>query len=258
VLAALPGGYETRLGSGGRRLSGGERRRLAIARALVRDTPVLVLDEPTTGLDEAARDALLAPLQHLVRGRTAIVITHDPVVVGWADRVLELRDEEAARHSGGRPGQRVMRPLGEGREIVPGTRVLARLHRSKGLGVYDAYNEPRACRVIVKTVRPDKLRDSKTRARLLREGRMLKRFTHPHLVRAYEIHDGDRPVVVMEALTGRTLDHLVSESARPLSAAELANLATHLPPRCATCTGRASCAWTSSRRTSSPSGDARR
>ena len=65
---ALPDGYDTRIGPGGGRLSGGERRRLAIARAFVRDTPVLILDEPTTGLDEAARDALLEPLQALAAG----------------------------------------------------------------------------------------------------------------------------------------------------------------------------------------------
>jgi ATP-binding cassette, subfamily B, bacterial len=92
VLAALPDGYATRIGPGGSRLSGGERRRLAIARAFLRDTPVLVLDEPTTGLDEAARDGLLEPLQALTRGRTTIVISHDPAVVGWADRVIELHD----------------------------------------------------------------------------------------------------------------------------------------------------------------------
>ena len=91
VIAALPAGYESRIGSGGSRLSGGQRRRLAIARAFVRDTPVLVLDEPTTGLDEAARDRLLEPLQALAHGRTTILISHDPAVIGWADRVLELR-----------------------------------------------------------------------------------------------------------------------------------------------------------------------
>jgi ATP-binding cassette subfamily B protein len=51
---------------------------------------VLILDEPTTGLDEAARDGLLEPLRALTRGRTTIVISHDPAVVGWADRVIEL------------------------------------------------------------------------------------------------------------------------------------------------------------------------
>jgi ABC-type multidrug transport system fused ATPase/permease subunit len=92
VLASLPEGYDTRIGPGGSRLSGGERRRLAIARAFLRDTEVLILDEPTTGLDEAARDRLLEPLQALARGRTTIVISHDAAVIGWADRVIELQD----------------------------------------------------------------------------------------------------------------------------------------------------------------------
>jgi ABC-type multidrug transport system fused ATPase/permease subunit len=96
VLVALPQGYDSRIGPGGSRLSGGERRRLAIARAYVRDTPVVVLDEPTTGLDEPARDALLAPLRALVRGRTTIIISHDPAVVAWADRVIELHDGTVA------------------------------------------------------------------------------------------------------------------------------------------------------------------
>ena len=53
---------------------------------------MLILDEPTTGLDAAARDALLDPLKALARGRTTIVISHDPAVLRWADRVVELRD----------------------------------------------------------------------------------------------------------------------------------------------------------------------
>lgn len=96
VLEALPDGYDTPIGPSGGRLSGGQRRRLAIARAFVRDTPVLVLDEPTTGLDEAARDRLLGPLRTLAQGRTTILISHDPAVVEWADRVVELREGSLA------------------------------------------------------------------------------------------------------------------------------------------------------------------
>jgi len=91
-IEALPAGYETSVGQRGRRLSGGQRQRIAIARALVRDTPVLVLDEPTTGLDADARDALLGPLRELAQGRTTIVISHDPEVLEWADRIVFLRD----------------------------------------------------------------------------------------------------------------------------------------------------------------------
>jgi eukaryotic-like serine/threonine-protein kinase len=121
-----------------------------------------------------------------------------------------------------------VRPLGRGREIAPGTTILARLHRSAGLDVYDAWNEPRGCRVIVKTPRPDRLRRPSARARLLREGRLLCRLTHPHIVRAYEVHDGPRPVIVMETLTGETLEHLIGRAGRGLSARELANLGAHL------------------------------
>jgi ATP-binding cassette, subfamily B, bacterial len=91
-VAALPDGYDTRLGQRGRTLSGGQRQRLAIARALVRDTPVLVLDEPTTGLDADAKAALLDPLRTLAAGRTTIVVSHDPDVLAWADRVVTIAD----------------------------------------------------------------------------------------------------------------------------------------------------------------------
>jgi len=121
-----------------------------------------------------------------------------------------------------------MRPLGRGREIVPGTTILEHLHRSAGLDVYDAWNEPRGCRVIVKTPRPDRLRRRGARARLLSEGRLLMRLTHPHIVRAYEVHDGARPAIVMETLAGSTLERLIADARRPLSAAELANLGAHL------------------------------
>lgn len=121
-----------------------------------------------------------------------------------------------------------MRPLGRGREIVPGTRILEHLHRSNGLDVYDAWNAPRSCRVIVKTLRPDRLSRAGARPKLLREGRMLVRLTHPHIVRAYEVHDGPRPAVVMETLTGETVDHLIATARHPLAARELANLGAHL------------------------------
>ena len=95
-VSALPAGYDTRLGQRGRTLSGGQRQRLAIARALIRDTPVLVLDEPTTGLDADAKAALLGPLRALADGRTTVVISHDPDVLAWADRVIALADGRIA------------------------------------------------------------------------------------------------------------------------------------------------------------------
>ena len=89
-ISALPEGYDTMLDARGRRLSGGQRQRVAIARALVRDAPVLVLDEPSTGLDELSRQRLVEPLRRLMRGRTAIVISHDLLTVRDADRIVVL------------------------------------------------------------------------------------------------------------------------------------------------------------------------
>jgi ABC-type multidrug transport system fused ATPase/permease subunit len=81
-VEALPDGYDTPIGQKGARLSGGELRRIAIARALLRDTPVLVLDEPFAGLDGESTERLLAPLRRLRRGRATILVSHNllPVV----------------------------------------------------------------------------------------------------------------------------------------------------------------------------------
>nr|WP_231127139.1 thiol reductant ABC exporter subunit CydD [Motilibacter aurantiacus] len=88
--ARLPGGLDTQLGDGGRALSGGERRRLAMARALLADLPVLVLDEPTEGLDEPTARALLTDLLGAADGRTVLLLTHRPEGLEAADAVLRL------------------------------------------------------------------------------------------------------------------------------------------------------------------------
>jgi ATP-binding cassette subfamily B protein len=91
-VAALPEGYGTRVGQRGRRLSGGQRRRVEIARTLLRDAPVVVLDEPATGVDAQAAERLMEPLRALLDGRSALVITHDERLLRRADRVLRLVD----------------------------------------------------------------------------------------------------------------------------------------------------------------------
>ena len=121
-----------------------------------------------------------------------------------------------------------MRPLGAGRELAPGLRVLAHLARSNVLDVYDAFSERRAARVVVKTLRPDRRGDRAARTALLREGRLLRRSSHPHIVRAYEVHDGERPFVVLETLGGETLAHLLERRDRRLGTGELAHLGGHL------------------------------
>ncbi|MBK8480281.1 MAG: ABC transporter ATP-binding protein [Proteobacteria bacterium] len=88
--AQLPQALQTRLGSGGEGLSVGEVQRLAVARALLRRAPVLLLDEPTAALDAETEDGLLRTLDGLRVGRAMLLITHRPVALGIADRVLRL------------------------------------------------------------------------------------------------------------------------------------------------------------------------
>jgi eukaryotic-like serine/threonine-protein kinase len=115
-----------------------------------------------------------------------------------------------------------VRALGGGARLGAGLEVIGHLARSNVLDVYDAWSEPRGCRVAVKALRPDRRRDPRARRALLREGRLLARLTHPHLVRAYEVHAGERPFVVLETLRGATLGALVAR--RRLSPAETAHL----------------------------------
>jgi ATP-binding cassette, subfamily B, bacterial len=89
-ISALPDGYDTPVGQRGRLLSGGQRKRIAIARAALRDAPVLVLDEPTGGLSPADAWLVMRLLEPVVEGRTTIVITHDTSVAAGADRVIQV------------------------------------------------------------------------------------------------------------------------------------------------------------------------
>ena len=91
-ITALPEGYDTQVGSRGARLSGGQRQRLAIARALIRDAPIVILDEPTNHLDADGSDTVIDAMRELARGRTTIVITHDPIVIAEADEVVEFHE----------------------------------------------------------------------------------------------------------------------------------------------------------------------
>jgi ATP-binding cassette subfamily B protein len=86
----LPRGYDTPVGEGGVRLSGGQRRRVALARAIVSAAPIVLLDEPTAGLDAAnARDVLRA-IRHSTTARTVVLITHDPDLAALADRIIPV------------------------------------------------------------------------------------------------------------------------------------------------------------------------
>jgi thiol reductant ABC exporter CydD subunit len=86
----LPAGYDTVVGAGGHGLSAGQRQRLGLARALLRDAPLLVLDEPTVHLDPAAAARVAATVEALRGTRTVLLITHDPELAARADRVVRL------------------------------------------------------------------------------------------------------------------------------------------------------------------------
>jgi thiol reductant ABC exporter CydD subunit len=89
-IRRLPDGYATIVGDGGRTLSAGERRRVAIARAFLCDAPLVILDEPTANLDRESGEIVGDALVRLGQGRTVLVIAHDDEVVGHADRTIRL------------------------------------------------------------------------------------------------------------------------------------------------------------------------
>ncbi|MFF3913649.1 serine/threonine-protein kinase [Streptomyces sp. NPDC001852] len=115
-------------------------------------------------------------------------------------------------------------PLVPGTKPAPGYGILAHLTRTGWLDVYDAWSEDRACRCVIKVVRPDRRGEEGLGERLLREGRWLREFSHPHLVRGYETVESPQPLVVLETLTGETLSHLVHRLRRRPAAADVALL----------------------------------
>ena len=94
ALRLLEGCDGAALGAAGRPVSGGERKWIALARAIATDLPVLLLDEPTAGLDRAAEMRVLAALEQLRGERTIILVSHQAEVVALADRVVRVGERE--------------------------------------------------------------------------------------------------------------------------------------------------------------------
>ena len=94
TIVALPAGYDTVVGENGVRLSGGERRRLAIARAILKGAPIMVLDEATADLDASTQAALWSALNPWLDGRTVLVMAHEPPTGARVGRVVELRPDK--------------------------------------------------------------------------------------------------------------------------------------------------------------------
>lgn len=100
--------------------------------------------------------------------------------------------------------------IAPGDDVLPGYRVVRLLSHGRRLDTYDAYDEDRGCRVVVKILRPDRLDDERVRAAVLQEGEIVTELAHPHLVRGYARHT-EPPALVLETLSGATLAAVVEQ-----------------------------------------------
>ncbi|HEX5485086.1 MAG TPA: ATP-binding cassette domain-containing protein [Limnobacter sp.] len=101
-IAKLPDGYMTQVGEGGNRMSGGQRRRIAITQAFLSDAPVLLLDEPTNDLDFATETHLMAVFRSLAATKTIVMVTHSVRLMSICDKIVYL-DKESRLHLGSTP-----------------------------------------------------------------------------------------------------------------------------------------------------------
>lgn len=115
-IEAQEDGYDTELGERGTKLSTGQRQRLSIARAVLKDTPILILDEPTAALDAETEMRVLQNLAEWGRGRLIFLITHRLSTIRQADQILVLRDGVIAEH--GPHAELIARPNGVYRGLV--------------------------------------------------------------------------------------------------------------------------------------------
>ncbi|MBM2622962.1 thiol reductant ABC exporter subunit CydD [Actinoplanes sp. LDG1-06] len=89
-IEELPDGYATRLGDNGVGLSAGQRQRIALARAFLRDAPLILLDEPTANLDRETAASVMAAIRRLAVGRTVLIAAHRPELIALADRIVHV------------------------------------------------------------------------------------------------------------------------------------------------------------------------
>jgi ABC-type multidrug transport system fused ATPase/permease subunit len=115
-IEKLPEGYDTLLGERGTKLSTGQRQRISISRAVLKDTPILILDEPTAALDALTEHAVLRNLAQWGAGRVIFLITHRLSTIRRADQVIVLRDGRVIEH--GPPAELMTREGGAYQSLV--------------------------------------------------------------------------------------------------------------------------------------------
>lgn len=93
LVKVLPDGFDSYVAPGGRNFSGGQCQCIAIARAIMRNPDYLLLDEATSSLDGASEKEVMEALRNLMKGRTTIMITHDPALIRQADCIIEIKDK---------------------------------------------------------------------------------------------------------------------------------------------------------------------
>jgi serine/threonine protein kinase len=122
----------------------------------------------------------------------------------------------------------VEQPLAPGAVLAPGLEVVEHISRNQVLDVYDAWSSERDCRCVVKLLRPDSRGVERRERRLRYEGELLVRLRHPHLVSAYELVDEPQTMIVLETLTGLTLDALLEDLPRRLPLHDVLGLGVQL------------------------------
>ena len=95
-IMALPNGFDTVVGEGGGTLSGGEKQRVSIARAILKDAPIIILDEATASVDPENEHLIQQAISELTRGKTIITIAHRLATIEQADQILVVEDGKIA------------------------------------------------------------------------------------------------------------------------------------------------------------------
>jgi ATP-binding cassette subfamily B protein len=116
-ISRLPGGYDSPVGERGGHLSVGQRQRIGIARAFLKDAPILLLDEPTSALDPTTEAGIMETIKELMRGRTTLIVTHRLATIHNVDRIVVLEHGRIAEQ-------------GTGPELVAAGGVYAKLYSS--------------------------------------------------------------------------------------------------------------------------------